>query len=323
MLLLCASLTLILLSLNLASGTPKEWRSPAIITMLVIGFVCFIAFGLHEKFLAPRAFLPTDHLLDRTIVGACALSCTTFVSFYCWDLYFRAYLQVVHNQTISTAGLIANIFNIGSCLWGVVVGIAVRRTNRFKWLALYIGVPLYLLGTAMMIRFRSLATNDIGYIIVCQVLVAIAGGTLVITLEMAVMAVSPSHGIAGVLAFLGLFSSLGAGVGQAVSGAIYSGTLPWALERFLPEELKSKAAQIAGSLVKQLEYPMGTPERAAIIEAVSYTQKRLAIAGTMVMLVGFVWVSMWKDVKVSDARGAGRRGSQASLLRERRGSRID
>lgn len=39
-----------------------------------------------------------------------------------WDSYFSSYLQVVHQQSISQAGFISNIYTIASCTWGPIVG---------------------------------------------------------------------------------------------------------------------------------------------------------------------------------------------------------
>jgi hypothetical protein len=49
--------------------------------MLVIGGLCLVAFVNYEKFLAPKSFIPFSLLLDRSVIGACLLSCFLFISF--------------------------------------------------------------------------------------------------------------------------------------------------------------------------------------------------------------------------------------------------
>jgi hypothetical protein len=71
-----------------------------------------------------------------------------------WDTYFYYYLQVVHNLTVTNTGYITNIYSIGSCFWGVIIGYAIRRTGYFKWVALA-SLPLMLLGVGLMIHFRA------------------------------------------------------------------------------------------------------------------------------------------------------------------------
>lgn len=299
--LICAGFVLILLPLNLANSAREQWRSASIITMFVIGGLCLVAFGLFERFVARKTFIPYDLLLDRTVLGACLLTLTLFVSFYCWDSYYSSYLQVVHNQNIKNAGYIYNIYSIGSCFWSVVVAFIIRATKKFKYLALCFGVPLYVMGTGLMIHFRQ-AHTDIGYVIMCQIFVAFAGGTLVICEELAVMSASPHQNVAAVLAFIGLFSSVGNGIGAAISGAIWTNTLPAELQKRLPEAAKANYLTIFGSLPTQLAYPWGSPEREAIIAAYSVTQRYMVIAGTCIMVLSFVWVSIWRDIRVTDIR---------------------
>jgi hypothetical protein len=62
-------------------------------------------------------------------------------------------------------------------------------TGRFKWLALYFGVPVTILGVALMIKFRQ-PDHNVGYLVMCQFFIAFSSGTLVICEQIAVMAAS-------------------------------------------------------------------------------------------------------------------------------------
>ncbi|TAQ84630.1 hypothetical protein B7494_g7035 [Chlorociboria aeruginascens] len=217
-----------------------------------------------------------------------------------WDSYFYNYLQAVHDLSITNTGYVYNIYSIGSCFWAVVVAFAIRTTGRFKWVALYFGIPLELLGVGLMIHFRQ-PSYGIGYVIMCQIFIAFGGGSLVICEDMAVMAAAPHENVASMLALIGLFSSVGGAIGQAISGAIYTNTFPGALDRALPGNTTLNAL-LYGSLTVQLEYPIGTPERTAVIEAYGYSQKCLTIAATAFLIPAFLWVAIWKDFKVKELR---------------------
>jgi uncharacterized protein YneF (UPF0154 family) len=52
-----------------------------IITMLVIGILCLIAFVFYEKFLSRRSFIPFYLLKTPSVVGACLLAMFLFISF--------------------------------------------------------------------------------------------------------------------------------------------------------------------------------------------------------------------------------------------------
>lgn len=268
--------------------------------MIILGGCLLLSFPFYEKYISRQSFVPFSLLTDRTVIGACLTAATLFVSFYCWDQYFTSYLQVVHNLSISNAGYVANIYSIGSAFWSVVVAVLIRLTNRFKWLGLS-AIPLMLLGVGLLIHFRDPA-SPIGYVIMCQIFIAVAGGTLVITQEIAIMAAASHKDVAVVLALLSVFTGVGQAVGLSISGAIWTNTLLKYLELYLPEGSKGQAATIYASLTTQLEYAVGSPERDAIVRAYGVAQRRLCIAATVVPVLAFVWVEMWRDINVKNVK---------------------
>ena len=300
-LILCAGFVLLLLPMSLATYQMNTWKSGTVISMFVLGGVFMISFAIYEKFFSRKCFIPFELILDRTILGACGLSASTFISFYCWDAYYHSYVQVVHNQSIKNAGYIYNIYSIGSCFFAVLVGLFIKYTMRFKYLALCFGLPLYVMATGLMIHFRQ-SHVDIGYVVMCQLFIAFAGGTLVICEQLAVMAVSKHQNVAAVLALLGLCSSIGGGIGAAVSGAIWTSVLPRELNNRLPEAIRDQYLYIYSSLPVQLSYAWGTPEREAIIDAYGATQRLMVIAATAVMAFSFLWVSLWKNIRLEDVK---------------------
>ncbi|KAK3070391.1 hypothetical protein LTR53_010557, partial [Teratosphaeriaceae sp. CCFEE 6253] len=108
----------------------------------------------------------------------------------------------------------------------------------------------------LMIYFRQPHTN-IGYIVMCQIFIAFAGSTIILYEQVSVLSVAEHGDVAAVLALLGLFGYMGGAVGNSISGAIWTNTLPQALERLLPEAVKPQAADIYGDLTQQLSFPVG------------------------------------------------------------------
>ncbi|KAF7960957.1 hypothetical protein EAE96_000628 [Botrytis aclada] len=299
LLLVSAGFVLFLLPFSLASYQKEGWHAGMIIAMLVIGISCLIAFGFYERFAGRKSFIPFELLTDRTVVGACLCACFFFISFYCWDSYFYNYLQAVHNLNVTHTGYVTNIYSIGSCFWAVVISYAIRVTGRFRWLALYFAVPLQTLGVGLMIHFRQ-PDQPIGYVIMCQIFIAFSGGTISICEQMAVMAAAPHKGVASMLALIGLFSSVGGAIGVAISGAIYTNKFPAALAQKISDP--ELAAQLYGSLVVQLQYPVGSVERDAVWFAYGESMKWLAVAGVVFLIPCFVFVGMWRDYKVDEIK---------------------
>jgi hypothetical protein len=265
--------------------------------MLVVGMTCLILFALVEKFIAPKPFIPFRLLLSRNIMGACLLDATYQIAYYCWNSYFSSYLQVVYDVSLAEAGYIGGIFDVIAGVWLLGVGVLIRVTGRYKWLLL-ISVPLYILAVGLLIYFRTPGTK-IGYIVMCEIFIAFAGGTLIIGQQVAVMAVADHSDLAAVLALLGLFGYMGGAVGNSISGAIWTNTLPGALQRLLPDEAKADAQAIYDDLTVQLSYPVGSAVREAIMQAYALAQRRMLIAGTAVMGLALIWVLMLKNIKVS------------------------
>ena len=72
--LICASFSLILIPLTLASDS--GWNDATTIVMLALGLICLIGFPLWErsKTLAPRAFFPRALFKNRTVIAGLCLA---------------------------------------------------------------------------------------------------------------------------------------------------------------------------------------------------------------------------------------------------------
>ncbi|KAJ6134340.1 siderophore iron transporter mirB [Penicillium sp. IBT 18751x] len=294
--LLCAGFVLFLLPFTLAASSAEAWRSAHIIAMLVVGFVLIVAFGFWEKFGARHPFVPWHLLKDRTVIGACLLDASYQIAYYCWNYYFTSYLQVVYNTSLASAGYISSIFDIISGVELFAVGLLISYTGHFKWVLMW-GVPLYMLGVGLMIYFRN-PGFDLGYIIMCQVFIALGGGVIIIGEQVAVMAAAGHDDVAALLALLGLFGTIGGSIGGSISGAIWTNTLPGMLQSMLPDDTVGQWQEIYDDLSLQLSYPMGSPTRVALQYAYAATQKRMLIAGTAVMALSLGFMMMIRDINV-------------------------
>jgi hypothetical protein len=196
--LLIGGLVFFLLPFSLYSDQNGRWNSPLVSAFLIIGVLTLVGFALYERFIAPKNFIPYELLLDRTVLGACVVSGVFFISFYCWNVYFFSFLQVVSGLNITEATYVTNIYSIGACFRSLVVGLLIRWTGRFKWLALYFGVPVTMFGTGLMIHFRQ-PDVDVGWVVMSQIFIAFAGGAIVITEQIAAMAATTHQYVAVVL----------------------------------------------------------------------------------------------------------------------------
>ncbi|KAK3700369.1 MFS siderochrome iron transporter 1 [Vermiconidia calcicola] len=299
LLLLCGGLALFLLPFSLYSYQSNGWQSAMIICMILFGGLLLIAFALYEKFIAPVTFIPFDLLKDRTVLGANILAAVLFIEFYIWNSYFFSFLQVVNNLSITEASYVGRIYTIGSCFWALVVGLLIRWSGRFKWIALYFGLPITILGCALMIAFRQPGVN-VGYIAMCQIFIALGGGALVITEQLAAMAATSHQYVAVVLAVEGMFASVGGAIGSTVAAAIWTGTFPGLLQEYLPASAQGDYLTIYADITEQLSYPVGSPTRDAINRAYGESQRYMLIAAATILIAGVFAVLAWRDLNVKN-----------------------
>ncbi|KAL2866064.1 major facilitator superfamily domain-containing protein [Aspergillus lucknowensis] len=294
--LITAVFSLILLPFSIASYAPKGWASGYIIAMEVLGVACLPAFYVWERYFAPVQFLPWKYLKDATIVGSCMLYGVMFASTFAWNSYFSSYLQVVHRLDITTANYVLNAFSLTSFIFSPIFGVLIRITGEFKWTVIA-GIPIFLLGTALLIPFRT-PTTHVGLITMTQVLVGLGTCLFAVCGQLAVMVLVTHQEVAVVMAVWGLFGSIGAAVGSAIAGGMWNNILEPELYRRLPEEKKDLAASIFASIETQMSYADGTPEREAIVGAYGDLQRKMVIVGVALVPLCILCTWFWRNVNV-------------------------
>ncbi|CAK7269655.1 hypothetical protein SEPCBS57363_003714 [Sporothrix epigloea] len=303
MLLCIAGLALFLLPFSIYSYQALKWRSPLILSFLVLGIVFLGLFVTYERYWAPKTLIPYSLMTDRTVLGSCVSSGAIFVSFFIWDNFFTSFLQVVSGLNMTQASYIANIYSLGTCFFSFIVGALVRATGRFKWIALYFGVPVNIIGAGLMVHFRQPHT-PIGYIVLCQILISFAGGAMVICDQMALMASVPHQYLAVSLALENMFANIGGGIGSSIASAIWTGVFPTRLAHYLPDLSAFDRQLIYGDLSVQLSYEPGSPIRLGIEAAYGDAQRMMLIVATCVMGIALFGVFVWRDLRVKDMEKA-------------------
>lgn len=250
--------------------------------MLVLGVMLLVAFSLIERYLALRPFIPWTLLVSKMLLGSLLINIVFSIAQDCWMSYFSSYLQVVYDMSVSQAGYInSGIFNVVSGVWQICVGLMISKMSRFKW-PMVCALLIYILALGLMIYFRQ-PNIGVGFIVMCQVFVAFGGSTIILIVEVAVTADAEHQHLASVLGLLGMSGYIGSAIGNSISGAIWTNTLPEALNKFLPPEIRHMAGEIFGDLRKQLNYPVGSEVRFAIIQSYAVAQSRMLIGATAIL----------------------------------------
>lgn len=213
-------------------------------------------------------------------------------------MYYSSYLQVVFGLSVAKAGYITNIFNIVSCTWGVIISYIFKYTDTYKWGAV-VAMPIQILFTGLLIHFRAPGTK-IGLLVMTEVFTAMTGAMFVQIEYVAVMAAVPHKHIASGLALLSMITSVGGSVGQTISSAIWTHTVPKKILEYLPEASKAQAATLYGSLPAVLLLEPHSEEKLAVIRAYADAQRYMVIVGTVALVPCFLWVAMLKNYRMSE-----------------------
>lgn len=110
-----------------------------------------------------------------------------------------------------------------------------------------------------------------------QIIVGAGGGLLNVPVQLGVQASASHQEVAAATAMFLTSMEMGGAVGAAISGAVWTYSIPHKLMRYLPEESKPEAGEIFGKLTKALSYPFGSPTRIAINRAYQETMNRLLV----------------------------------------------
>lgn len=123
----------------------------------------------------------------------------------------------------------------------------------------------------LLIRYRSEGVGT-GTLVGCQIAIGIGGGMLNVPTQLGVQASVSHQQVAAVTAVFLTILEIGGAVGAAISGAVWSNSVPQKLALYLPPEIQDQAALIYGNVtLASTGWPMGSPERTAINRAYQET----------------------------------------------------
>ncbi len=188
--------------------------------------------------------------------------------------YFSSYLLVVHGETVSSAGRIVQAFTFASTISQTLVALYIKRLARYK-IFVVLGCWIYVIGLGLMLHFRT-ESSSIPTIIASQMVVGIGGGMLHLPAQSGIQASISHQEVAAATAIYLTILEIGGAVGNAISGAIWTHSMPAKLALYLPPESRAQAAAIYSNVsLAATGWSMGSPTRDAINRAYQETMSRM------------------------------------------------
>ena len=206
-----------------------------------------------------------------------------------------------------------------SVLTGFILGFVVYRVRRLKPFIM-VGVVLFLVAFGLLIRYRGSPTSS-GHsgIIGSQVLLGLAGGLFAYPTQASIQVATQHEHLAVVTGIFLACYNVGSALGASVSGAIWTQVLPTKLENNLAGfgNATLATAVYADPFTFILSYPVGTPERTAVIDAYQSAQRLLCITGICLTIPLILFAACLRNPQLGDTQSlphaeGGRNASVAS-----------
>ncbi|KAJ5651173.1 uncharacterized protein N7484_004896 [Penicillium longicatenatum] len=271
----------ILAPLTIAGGTESQWQSPFIITPLIVGILCIPVFIFWEMKGARHPLAPFPLLKDRGVWSALAIRCLLNFSWYLQADYLYTVLIVAFDFSVATATRIQSFYSFFGLISGLITGMIIYRTRRLKYLIIC-GTCLFMMAYGLVLYFRG--GTDGGSkagVITAQILLGLAGGFFAYPTQASVQAATTHEHMAVLTGiYLGSFN-IGSALGTCVSGAIWTQTLYKSLVDNLAFQSNTTLAHAVYDSPFEVVpfYPIGTPERSAIIVSYRHVQRLLCVTG--------------------------------------------
>ena len=286
--LLLAMFALILVPFTLAGGIQSEWASAKVLAPLIIGVACIPAFIVWEL-KAPHPIIPFRLMKDRSVWAPVMIAIMLNFAWTMQGDYLYSVLIVAFDFSITEATRVSSLYSFSSVVVGPLLGLVVFKVRRLKYFIVF-GTMLFMVAFGLLIRFRGSTGDESGKVgvIAAQVVLGIAGGMFPYPAQASLQVYLQHENLAVMTGVYLAMYNIGSALGNTVSGAIWTQTLPGFLAKQIDDpDLVTEAYGMPFDFVA--EYAMGTPERIGIVTAYRQVQRLLAIAGLClcVPLIGF------------------------------------
>lgn len=188
LILVTASLVLVLLPMTLASRLLYSRSSPAIISMIVIGGVSFIAFVVYELYVPRYPILSLRLAKNRSVAAGYLIESFLFLSYYLWNSYIYSFLVVVNHKSPKAATNIVTSQGVATAATGLLISLVVKWTGNIKWVVLG-AISIKMIGAGPMLRYSSPEAN-LAQLTFSQIVSGMGTGMISIVVQTAVQAVA-------------------------------------------------------------------------------------------------------------------------------------
>ena len=298
--LLIAIFALFLAPLTIAGGVKDKWKSAHIIAPMIISGFCVPAFIYWER-RAPHPLVPMTLMKDRAVWAPLGIAVSRNFGYHLQANYLYTMLVVSFDFGVTAATRISSLFSFVLVVAGPLLGLVIVKVRRLKLFIIF-GTAIYMVGFGLLIRYRGSGSADkrVG-VVAGEVLLGVGAGFFSWPAQASMQAHLKHEHLAVMTGIFLACYNVGSALGNTVSGAFWTQLLPSSLN----SELGNINSTLATSAYKDPltavdEWPMGTPERDAIVRSYQYIQRLITITGICLCVPVVVFAFLVRDPKLND-----------------------
>ncbi|KUJ08496.1 MFS general substrate transporter [Mollisia scopiformis] len=280
-------LAFILLPLSLASLQPHGYKTPWIPTLMVIGGLLLIfALPFYESKVAAHPFFPVRYLKHKSICLAFLLYFTDYMTAEASHGYLYNWALIAQGLTIVQATNLSYINGVMTFATGILFGLVMWKTRTYKWWIVG-GLFIRIIRYRVMFRIRT-SNPTLGELLVVQLIQGVCDGIVQTGGYVAATINVPHKETAQMAALIVMVGTLGSSIGDAISGAIYTGTFREQLRKQLGDKSTPELVEALFNSITTMVPEWGTPERTAINAAYNNVTSYFYIAAMVIIVPGFI-----------------------------------
>ena len=280
---------MVLLGLDFG-GSVFAWDSAKVICLLVVGACMLGAFVYSEAKLARYPLIPLELFKDRSNLAALGVTAFHGLAFMPGEYYVPLYLQAVLQKSPIESGLLLVPLLVATAIVGVLTGIVIHRTGRFREL-IWAGTALLCLGDGLFIMLGT--KSSLGMFIGLTILFGCGAGMLFEPPLIAIQSRSKQGDVATATSTFAFCRSMAVSVSVILGGVVFqnsmnlqSGRLARAgLSTDALEALSGKEAAANVALASKLSDPI---QQEAVKDAFAFALRNMWIMYTVLAGLGLL-----------------------------------
>jgi len=296
--LLSGGFAMILIPLTLAATSPAKWATPYLDALIAIGGIFLLALPFYEKYLAVHPVVPFRYFKTLSIVMSCLLIATDSLGFSVTHTYLYSWASIARNFDAKVATFYIYTNGVTQCLTGILGGVIMLKTRKYKWL-LMAAVVIRLVGYGIMIRLRG-ANNSEAELFIVQLIQGIGSGIIQTAVIVSAQIVVPHAEMAQITALVLMCSFLGSSVGASISGGIYTNTFKPALYHELGSDASQTLVDTVYSSITGVLPAWGSAQRTAIDNAYTTVLRYMTYTAFASCIPSFFFVWFMPNLTLPD-----------------------